>query len=92
MINKKHLKVLNDVKCYEAHNEFDVDCQKKKCKNWIPYENGNNCLNIAIKKHGQLTFQRIGDIFDLTRMRICQIEKRICDLINDSIEAEKISD
>jgi DNA-directed RNA polymerase sigma subunit (sigma70/sigma32) len=30
---------------------------------------------IAQSSEGELTLQQIGDIFDITRMRVCQIEK-----------------
>ena len=35
-----------------------------------------NCTLVAAKK-GTMTLQEIGDIFGVTRMRICQLEKRI---------------
>ena len=91
MSNNKKLNVIN-TKCYEAHNKYNVSCQRKKCKNWIQFEEGYNCLNITIKNNGQLTLQEIGNIYNLTRMRICQIEKKICEKINLSItEDEKIN-
>jgi len=37
-------------------------------------KNKNNCILVAAKD-GNRTLQEIGDLFGLTRMRICQIEK-----------------
>ena len=35
-----------------------------------------NCVLIAAQE-GPMTLQQIGDIFGITRMRVCQIEKKI---------------
>jgi len=43
-----------------------------------------NCVLIAAKE-GPKTLQEIGEIFDLTRMRICQIEKNILGKLKSSI-------
>ena len=62
--------------CFEQHEKLGVACKKKDCKNWIKCKTGMNCVLIAAKE-GPKTLQEIGEIFDLTRMRICQIEKTI---------------
>jgi len=41
---------------------------------WIDNYDSQNCTLIAAKQ-GPRTLQQIGDIFNITRMRICQIEK-----------------
>tara|TARA_B100000131_G_C18003837_1_gene567581 strand:+ start:607 stop:858 length:252 start_codon:yes stop_codon:yes gene_type:complete len=62
--------------CFKEYEKECFDCQKTSCKFWIPSESNNNCTIIASKK-GPHTLQEIGDIFSVTRMRICQIEKSI---------------
>jgi DNA-directed RNA polymerase sigma subunit (sigma70/sigma32) len=37
-------------------------------------KNSNNCC-INYKSDNKITLEEIGNIFDVTRMRICQIEK-----------------
>jgi DNA-directed RNA polymerase specialized sigma subunit len=43
---------------------------------WINAVGHQNCTLIASKK-GPLSLQQIGDILGVTRMRICQIEKKV---------------
>jgi|TARA_B100001094_G_C18162984_1_gene790429 hypothetical protein len=70
--------------CFEQHEKLGVACKKKDCKNWIKCKTGMNCVLIAAKE-GPKTLQEIGEIFDLTRMRICQIEKNILGKLKSSI-------
>jgi hypothetical protein len=60
--------------CFEAHDMCNLPCNKGDCRYWIKKENDLNCT-ILSARNGQKTLQEIGDIFEVTRMRICQIEK-----------------
>ena len=71
--------------CFEAHEKRNISCQKKACKNWINCEKGFNCVLLAAKE-GPKTLQEIGEIFNLTRMRICQIEKSIMGKLKSSLQ------
>jgi hypothetical protein len=79
MDNRK-LKIVNQFStkttCFQVHQENNVDCNKEKCNNWINCSRYNNCSIIAAKS-GPKTLEEIGEIFNLTRMRICQIEKNV---------------
>jgi DNA-directed RNA polymerase sigma subunit (sigma70/sigma32) len=50
-------------------------------------EKSKNCTLIA-SKDGPMTLQQIGDIFGVTRMRICQLEKRILKKIETVIDSK----
>ena len=76
MKKKRKLKLIDDKTCFNLHDIHGVICQKSLCKNWINYAEGKNCVIIA-SKAGPKTLQEIGKIYNLTRMRICQIEKNI---------------
>tara|TARA_B100000214_G_C23955280_1_gene622496 strand:- start:742 stop:966 length:225 start_codon:yes stop_codon:yes gene_type:complete len=73
------------MKCFERCMRNDTTCKKSDCRYWIEYESGKNCTLIAARS-GPLTLQEIGDIFSVTRMRICQIEKRILKKIENYLK------
>jgi len=75
---------LSNIKCFEACEESKIACNKNNCKNWINCKGEFNCVLIAAKS-GPKTLQEIGEIFGLTRMRICQIEKNVLGKIKDSL-------
>ncbi len=70
--------------CFDAHSKKNMPCRKKECKNWINCKKDFNCVLISAKE-GPKTLQEIGEVFDLTRMRICQIEKSILGKLKSSL-------
>tara|TARA_X000001036_G_C20011737_1_gene534782 strand:+ start:57 stop:314 length:258 start_codon:yes stop_codon:yes gene_type:complete len=66
----------NELTCFDTHRSRKIECQKTNCRYWINYPCEQNCTIIAADD-GPKTLQEIGDIFGVTRMRICQIEKSI---------------
>ena len=64
------------MKCYEYYNNCNKHCDKKMCRYWINSSIDSNCTVVAASK-GNKTLQDIGKIYNITRMRICQIEKKI---------------
>ena len=73
------------MKCFEMHESKKINCENKKCRQWINCKSHNNCTIIA-SKSGPMSLQEIGDIMGVTRMRICQMEKRIIQKISDIIK------
>lgn len=75
--------VIKNTTCFKILEENNVICHRKKCDFWIENEKGHNCINI-LAKDGPFTLQEIGNLYGLTRMRICQIEKDIYEKIRSS--------
>jgi len=69
-------RVVEGTSCFSEHAKRGLTCQKKDCRRWMPCSESLNC-SIVGAAQGEHTLQEIGDIFDVTRMRICQIEKTI---------------
>ena len=68
--------ILNNTTCFKEHQAHKTPCHKQACRHWISCDKFQNCSILAANK-GPLTLQEIGDIFGVTRMRICQIEKTV---------------
>ena len=68
--------VMEGLSCFAAHENLNLPCKKKECRYWHAVGNKENlnCVMIAAKK-GPMTLQQVGEMFNVARMRICQIEK-----------------
>lgn len=73
------------MKCFEYNKEKNINCNKKECKHFIKCKEINNCAIISAQE-GPKTLQEIGEIFNVTRMRICQIEKDILKKIKAKLD------
>ena len=76
--------------CFAAHARAGVSCQKSSCRMWVKSGCHQNCTLLAVANHRgcSMTLQQIGDIHGLTRMRVCQIEKRAITKVKDTIFAD----
>lgn len=72
------------MKCYEYYNDCNKQCNKKNCRYWINSKIDANCTVVAAS-NGNKTLQDIGKIYDITRMRVCQIEKKIIEKIKKRV-------
>jgi|TARA_R100000008_G_scaffold84540_2_gene72217 hypothetical protein len=70
------------MKCFEKCNLLKEPCKNSSCRYLIENSEFMNCTVIAAKE-GPMTLQQIGDIFGVTRMRICQLEKKILKKISN---------
>lgn len=82
---------MND-KCYKVHDQYNINCLRKTCRHYIDHEQGLNCTFITLNRHPKknLTLTEVGNVFNVTRMRICQIEKNArkkCQLQLDVIKS-----
>lgn len=90
MEDDNNLTLVPGMTCFKAHKECKKNCSNSDCRFWINHEKSNNCTLLA-GQEGPMTLQQIGEIFGVTRMRICQIEKSILKkLINHTASIEDI--
>jgi len=74
------------MKCYEKCEKLKNKCNLEECRHWISLDDHYNCTLLA-SKSGPMTLQKIGDIFGITRMRICQIEKKVLEKIKPGLNS-----
>mgnify|MGYP007071561757 CR=1 FL=1 len=78
----KKLNVLNQ-KCYELIAEHAVPCNRRSCNAWVQSQEYKNCSMLAEdRKH---TLEEISKMFDISRMRVCQIESDTIKRIQSSL-------
>ena len=83
-------RVIKETTCFKEHRERNLTCKKSQCRYWINSGEHLNCALIGAKK-GPLTLQEIGGIFNVTRMRICQIEKSILEKVQNLVSKEELT-
>ena len=74
------------MKCFSHNKKNKLNCQKKDCRYWIKHQKHFNCGIILAKDSDKLTLESIGEIFKVTRMRICQLEKIAINKIKEKIK------
>jgi len=68
--------VISGTTCFAEHEKRNLTCEKKSCRLWMSSGDYLNCAAVAANRNDEgMTLQQIGDIFGITRMRICQLEK-----------------
>lgn len=73
----------NKTTCFNAHIICEKDCKNKKCRYWHENDQFNNCIINAANQKSEHTLEEVGKLFNVTRMRICQIEKNSIQKIKD---------
>jgi DNA-directed RNA polymerase sigma subunit (sigma70/sigma32) len=73
------------MKCFDYHKQNITNCENKICRYWIQKKENQNCCINTIDENKNMTLEEIGNIFNVTRMRICQIEKKAIQKIKDKL-------
>lgn len=74
-------------KCFEQISNETKSCNQKKCRYWIDCKEYKNCCVVGAHSSDKITLQNIGEIFNVTRMRICQIEKAAVKKLKDKVNS-----
>ena len=88
MANEK----LDNVKgttCFAEHEKRSLTCERSTCRMWINEGSSLNCCLIKAKEPH--TLQEIGNLFGVTRMRICQLEKTILRKVETANDIEELN-
>jgi len=75
--------------CFAEHQKRSLTCEKSTCRMWIKDGGNFNCCLLKAKEPH--TLQEIGDLFGVTRMRICQLEKSILRKVEAAGEVEELN-
>jgi hypothetical protein len=60
-------------KCAALCLDKSISCPNQDCRQWISYEEDNNCTLVTVQKHGPLTLREIGLRINRTPPRVKQI-------------------
>mgnify|MGYP003113470916 CR=1 FL=1 len=51
-------------------------CQNKECRQWIDYSEDDNCVLVAVEKHGKMTLRECAKRLGVSYVRVKQIEDK----------------
>ena len=73
------------ITCFGKTILENFECKNTSCIYWYENCSNKNCIITASNEKSH-TLQEIGDIFGISRMRICQIEKKAIDKIKKQVK------
>ena len=85
----KNLNVIQNDTCFACHGRMNLTCEKSSCRHWFESKKHYNCI-ILHAKGGPEKQEQIGKYFNLTRMRVCQVEKNLLSVLKNSPELKKL--
>ena len=59
-------------KCFDIHEECDVPCEEKDCRQWIEYEKDLNCTIVCANRNGPLTLHEAAERLGVSFVRVKQ--------------------
>jgi len=51
-------------------------CEEENSRCYIDYPEDDNCINVAIEKHGAMTLEEVAKRLGISLVRVSQIEKQ----------------
>ena len=59
-------------KCFDVHDEHNVPCDLKDCRQWVDYESDLNCAIICANRNGPLTLHEASERLGVSFVRVKQ--------------------
>jgi len=81
---------LKDKTCFSLYKESNTPCNSTECRYWQDMKGKHQDCIINAAAEGPFTLQEVGDIFSVTRMRICQIEKAAKQILKCSFADDQL--
>jgi len=78
MKERKHLNIIAHDKittCYDTIKQRNESCKNSSCNYWVEHQQGRNCAIVIAESGSAMTLAAVGELFNFSRMRICQLEK-----------------
>ena len=66
------------------------ECSPETCRCWIDYPEDDNCINVAIRKHGAMTLEEAAKRLGISLVRVSQIEKQAIKKLSKRIKNDFI--
>ena len=63
-------------KCSEKCLQLNTECPNIECRFWVEHQNSLNCTFIAIEQNGEMDLRTVGDIMEVSFVRIKQIQDK----------------
>ena len=61
-------------------------CLEDPCRCWIDFPEDDNCINVAIEKHGPMTLEQVAKRLGISLVRVSQIEKQALNKLSKRIK------
>ena len=78
------------MKCIDEINKSQKSCNNKECRQWIDYKDDQNCVSIAVRKHGRMTLREVAQRLGVSYVRVKQIQDKALKKLFKKIKRDDI--
>ena len=78
------------MKCIDEINKTQQVCNNKECRQWIDYREDQNCVSIAVGKHGRMTLREVAKRLGVSYVRVKQIQDKALKKLFKKIKRDDI--
>ena len=74
--------------CVEACKKLDVSCPNSDCRNWIDFEEDQNCALISVDNNDKMALRDVAKRLKCSFVRVKQIEEEALEKMNIRLGAK----